>query len=62
MKLLVIAATSIELNAIKKWIKSANVKSHLNIDFLCTWVWNYETVDIEIKKILKELSQYKSLL
>ena len=44
MKLLVTAATSTELSAVKKWIKSANIKSKLDIDFLCTWVWNYETI------------------
>jgi len=44
MKILVVAATPTELNAIKKWIKSANILSSLDISFLCLWVWNYETI------------------
>lgn len=44
MRLLVIAATPIELNAVKRWIKSANIKSNFDIDFLCTWIWNYEVI------------------
>ena len=39
MKILIIAETSHELKAIKQWIKSANLKKKLNIDFLCCWIW-----------------------
>ena len=44
MKILVVAATPVELNVVKLWIKSANLKINLNIDFLCCWIWNYETI------------------
>ena len=44
MRLLVVASTPIELNAVKKWIKSANIKSNLDIDFLCIGIWNYEVI------------------
>ena len=44
MKLLVVAAMPQELKSIKQWIKSANLKLNLNIDYLCTWIWNYETI------------------
>jgi hypothetical protein len=44
MKILVVAATPVELNVVKLWIKSANLKTNLNIDFLCCWIWNYETI------------------
>lgn len=44
MKILVIAAMPAELKHIKEWIKSANIKSKMDIDYLCTWVWNYETI------------------
>ncbi len=44
MKLLITAATSDEINAIKKWIKAANIKKNLDIDYLCCWIGNYETI------------------
>ena len=44
MKILVAAAMTSELKSIKEWIKSANIKSNMNIDYLCTWIWNYETI------------------
>ena len=44
MKILVVAAMSNELKAIKEWIKSANLKEKLNIDYLCCGIWNYETI------------------
>lgn len=44
MKILVVASTPYELKAIKEWIKFANLKTKLNIDFLCSWIWNYETI------------------
>ncbi len=44
MKILVVAAMPNELKAIKKWIKSANLKVNLDIDYLCCGIWNYETI------------------
>ena len=44
MKILIIAATPNELKLIKEWIKSANLKENLNIDFLCCGIWNYNTI------------------
>ena len=44
MKILVVAAMPNELKAIKEWIKSANLKDNLDIDYLCCWIWNYETI------------------
>ena len=44
MKILVVAAMPSELKAIKEWIKSANLKEKLDIDYLCCGIWNYETV------------------
>ena len=44
MKILVVAAMPNELKAIKEWIRSANLKENLNIDYLCCGVWNYETI------------------
>lgn len=44
MKILVVSATPVELSAIKLWIKSANMKTNLDIDFLCCWIWNYGTI------------------
>ena len=44
MKILVVAAMPNELKAIKEWIKSANLKENLNIDYLCCGIWNYETI------------------
>lgn len=44
MKILVVAAMPSELKAIKGWIKSANLKENLNIDYLCCGIWNYETI------------------
>ena len=44
MKILVVAAMPNELKAIKEWIKSANLKEKLDIDYLCCGIWNYETI------------------
>ena len=44
MKILVVAAMPNELKAIKEWIKSANLKVNLDIDYLCCGIWNYETI------------------
>ena len=44
MKILVVAAMPNELKAIKEWIKSANLKDNLNIDYLCCGIWNYDTI------------------
>ena len=44
MKILVVAAMPNELKAIKEWIKSANLKENLSIDYLCCGIWNYETI------------------
>lgn len=39
-----VAAMPNELKAIKEWIKSANLKEKLDIDYLCCGIWNYETI------------------
>jgi len=44
MKILVVASMPNELKAIKEWIKSANLKEKLDIDYLCCGIWNYETI------------------
>lgn len=44
MKILVVAAMPNELKAIKEWIKSADLKVNLDINYLCCGIWNYETV------------------
>lgn len=44
MKILIVAALAKELNLIKSGIKSAWLKTNLNIDYLCCWVWNYESI------------------
>ena len=44
MKILVVVAMPNEMKSIKEWIKSANLKSKLDIDFLCCGIWNYETI------------------
>lgn len=44
MKILVVAAMPNELNAIKSWIKSAGIKAKLDINYLCLWVWWYESI------------------
>ena len=44
MKILIVAAMPVELKAIKEWIKSANLKTNLNIDYLCCGIWNYDTI------------------
>lgn len=44
MKILVVAAMPGELKTIKEWIKSANLKDNLDIDYLCCGVWNYEAI------------------
>ena len=44
MKILVVAAMPNELKAIKEWIKSADLKVNLDIDYLCCGIWNYEAI------------------
>ena len=44
MKILVVVAMPNEMKPIKEWIKSANLKTNLDIDFLCCWMWNYEAI------------------
>lgn len=44
MKILLVAAMPNELKAIREWIKSAWIKSSLDIDYLCCGIWNYETI------------------
>lgn len=44
MKILVVAAMPSELKVIKEWIKSAKLKTNLNIDYFCCGVGNYETI------------------
>lgn len=44
MKILVCAAMPHEMKYIKEWIKSAKIKANLKIDYLTTWIWNYETI------------------
>ncbi len=44
MKILVVVALPNELKAIKEWIKSADLRETLDIDYLCCGIWNYETV------------------
>ena len=46
MKILIVAAMPDELNAIKTGIKSAWIKANLDIDYLCLWIWGYETISI----------------
>lgn len=46
MKILVVSAMSSELKAVKEWIKSANLKESLDIDYLCCGIWNYETISL----------------
>ena len=44
MKILVVTATPNELKAVKEWIKAADLKTNLNIDFLCCGIWNYNAI------------------
>ena len=44
MKLLVVVAMPNEMKPIKEWIKSADLKVNLDIDFLCCGMWNYEAI------------------
>lgn len=44
MKILVVAAMPNEMKSIKEWIKSADLKTKLDIDFLCCGIWNYEAI------------------
>lgn len=44
MKILVVAALPNELKAIKEWIKSAWIRTNLDIDYLCCGIWNYESI------------------
>ena len=49
-QILVVWALSQELNVIRKQIKNANV-SWIKIDFLQTWMWNYNTIFSLTKKL-----------
>ncbi|EKE26555.1 MAG: hypothetical protein ACD_4C00243G0004 [uncultured bacterium (gcode 4)] len=42
MKLLIVAATSNELNIVKEKIKS--LKKNINISYLVCWIWSYEAI------------------
>lgn len=44
MKILIVAAMPNEIKAIKEWIKSAKLKTNLDIDYLCCGMGNYETI------------------
>ena len=44
MKILVVAALPNELKAIKEWIKSAWIRTNLDIDYLSCGIWNYESI------------------
>ena len=44
MKILVVVAMPNEMKSIKEWIKSAGLKTNLDVDFLCCWIWNYEAI------------------
>lgn len=44
MKILVVVAMPNEMKPIKEWIKSANLKAKLDIDFLCCGMWDYEAI------------------
>ena len=44
MKILVVVAMPNEMKPIKEWIKSADLKTNLDIDFLCCGMWNYEAI------------------
>ncbi len=44
MKILLVVAMPNEMKPIKEWIKSANLRASLDIDFLCCGMWNYEAI------------------
>ena len=44
MKILVVVAMPNEMKPIKEWIKSADLKTNLDLDFLCGGMWNYEAI------------------
>ena len=44
MKLIVCCATPWELKTVKWEIKKLQLKKNLNIFYLCTGIWNYETI------------------
>lgn len=44
MKILVVAAMPNEMKSIKEWIKSADLRTSLDIDFLCCGIGNYEAI------------------
>ena len=44
MKLIVCCATPWELKTVKWEIKKLTIKKHLDIFYLCTGIWNYETI------------------
>ena len=56
MKILVVVAMPNEMKPIKEWIKSANLKANLNIDFLCCEVWNYEAI-LSLQQYLMQYSE-----
>ena len=53
MKILVVAALANELNRIKLWIKWADIRANIDIDYLCTGVWNYEVI-YSLEEYLKQ--------
>ncbi len=52
MKILIISALSQELKIIKDNIKILKIKD-INVQFLCTWMWNYSTIYILTKYLEK---------
>lgn len=56
MKILVVAATPNELKSIKEGIKSANLKTNIDIDYLCCGIWNYESIS-SLEHYLSEHNQ-----
>lgn len=51
MKILLCYATAWEWKIIKEKIKNLNLKIHLDITYLCTWMWMYETI-FNLTKVL----------
>ena len=56
MKILVVAAAPNELKSIKEGIKSANLKTNIDIDYLCCGIWNYESIS-SLEHYLSEHNQ-----
>jgi len=51
MKILLCYATAWEWKIIKEQIKNLNLKINLDITYLCTWMWMYETI-FNLTKVL----------